>query len=218
MYAGGGSFTEKNSDDIPVIDYDVDRVTSIIDRMYQLVVEQNSYLEKSTHEQGYMGFANGYSYFNDATFQKINTFLRDMEDDYGILPYPKYDENQDGYYACVNGAGDFIGVPSNADDPERSGMIVEALASAAYDYITPSLYDVIVKGKNTRDEDSMNMVDLIIRNRIFDPAYIHNFKLATVPRTVLESKKNDIASSLEKYRSDAESKLNDEVEAYLAIE
>ena len=218
FYGAGGMFSEKNAEGIPEIKYDVDRISSIMDKAYRLVVEQNAYLEKSEHERGYMGFANGYSYFNDATFQKINTFLRDMEDDYGILPYPKYDEDQDAYYACVNGAGDFIGVPSNAEDPVRSGMIVEALASAAYDYITPSLYDVIVKGKNTRDEDSMHMVDLIIRNRVFDPVYIHGFSLGMLPKRLLESGRNDVASQLEKGRSAAEKSLAKEVEAYLSIE
>ena len=28
--------------------------------------------------------------------------LRDMRDEYGILPFPKYDEAQDGYYTTVN--------------------------------------------------------------------------------------------------------------------
>ena len=53
---------------------------------------------------------------------------------------------------------------------------MEALAAGAYDGITPELYDVITKTKVARDEESAEMVDLIIEHRVFDPYYINLVK------------------------------------------
>lgn len=71
---------------------------------------------------------NGKAYFSEMTLQKIEMFLRDMKDDFGIIPIPKRNEAQENYIACVNGAGGFVVVPANAENPERTGRIMERSA------------------------------------------------------------------------------------------
>ena len=217
FYGAGGMLSEKNAENIPVVSYDFDRISAIYEDMYQLVVENESYFvtDGDIYPQAYSCFTSGNAYFCDAMFFKIDRYFRDMEDDFGIIPYPKYDESQENYITCVNTAGNFIIVPSNTENAERTGLITEALAAAAYDSITPSLYDIIIKGRNTRDEDSSEMVDLIISNRVFDLHYINRIKGYNFAQTLLEKQSKDVVSSLSKTKEKAEKEMQQMVDAYL---
>lgn len=217
FYGAGGMLSEKDADDIPHISYDFDRINAIYDYMYQIVVENEAYYvtDGAIYPQTYSCFTNGGAFFCDAMFFKIDRYFRDMEDEFGIIPNPKFDENQENYITCVNGAGNFIVIPNNPADAARTGMITEALAAAAYDSITPSLYDIIIKGRNTRDEDSAEMVDIIISNRVFDPHFINNISGYNFAQTLLAKASREVVSSLTKTQKNAEKNLQKIVDAYL---
>ena len=52
--------------------------------------------------------------------------LADMEDGYGIIPYPKWDENQDRYYTMPSDSASILGVLTTADlSDHRIGNIAE---------------------------------------------------------------------------------------------
>ncbi len=220
FYGAGGTMSKKDADDIPVVSFDVEAMSSLYEQMYQLIHEQNSYfvIDAAKYETTYECFSNGGAYFCEITLQKIDAFLRDMENDYGILPIPKLNEAQEEYLSCVNGAGGFVVIPNNPADAERTGMLFEALAAGAYDTITPSIYEVITKTKNVRDEESSDMVNLIIRNRVYDPFYINLLSGYNVMQTMLSGKKEEIASQLQKNLKGAEKALSKIVEAYQDVE
>ena len=216
FYGAGGTLSKKNSDDIPEVSIDTGRITAIYDKIYQIIIDTNSYFvtDAAQYPTTYQNFANGDAYFCEITLQKIDAFLRDMEDDYGILPIPKWDEAQKTYLSCVNGAGGFVVVPNNAEDPERTGMIFEALAAGAYDMISPSLYDVITKTRNVRDEDSVEMVNLITRQRVFDPFYINLCTGYDFAQSLLSGKSKEVASKLASMESPAIAAMEKVVKAY----
>lgn len=220
FFGAGATFSSKDADDIPNLDFDVDKISSVYSSLYRLILEQNSYFvtDAAKYETTYQCFANGGAYFCEITLQKIDLFLRDMEDDYGILPIPKWDEEQKDYLSFVNSAGGVVVVPNNPEDAERTGMIMEALGAGAYDTITPSIYEVITKTKNVRDEESAEMVNLIIRNRVFDPFYINLIQGYSVVQQQLQNKKEEIASALDKQRKGSEKALQKMIDAYLEQE
>lgn len=92
--------------------------------------------------------------------------LRHSEFDVGLLPSPKFDENQQDYitYMC----GGMTAVPVTAANPERTGAIIEALFSASHQYITDAFIDNYVEQRVIRDEDSINMYRLIVETGIYD--------------------------------------------------
>lgn len=102
--------------------------------------------------------------------------LRSMETNFGILPMPKYDEAQKDYIAFGNAAFcDHIVVPSTNTDLEMTGHFLEAMGYYAQQYITPAFIDVSVKDKAARDEDSVNMINLIREKQVFDVGFIFNW-------------------------------------------
>ena len=102
--------------------------------------------------------------------------LRNAEYDFGVLPPPKYDEEQENYITFGNTAFcDQIVVPSTNTDLDMIGYFLEAMGYYAKQYITPAFIDVSVKGKVTRDEDSAKMIDLVYNSQIFDVGLTFNW-------------------------------------------
>lgn len=95
--------------------------------------------------------------------------LREMDADFGILPYYKYDEAQETYYNTVGSWHSvFLCFPKVQEDVERNGIITEALAAESKYTVTPAYYDVTLKEKVSRDQDSADMLDLIFETRVYD--------------------------------------------------
>jgi len=113
-------------------------------------------------------FENGQGLFLNSTFYYING-LRGMETDFGILPYPKYTESQENYYSRIENSTSAL-VPVTADNAvlERASVILEALACESLNTVIPAYYDITLKVKNVRDEESGEMLDIIFANRVID--------------------------------------------------
>ncbi len=216
FYGQGGTFSKKEEGDIPAIDFNVDAISSRYDKIYQLVIDNAANYSKSDHEMSFKVFNQGRAYFCDITFQKVEMFLRDMEDDYGVLPLPKYDEAQQRYQTNVSGAGTMVVLPVSVADTDVVGRLIDAYAAIAYDDITPSLFDVIASVKNTRDEESIRMVQLIIRNRVFDPVRMYYIAGHNSVDDLLAKPSPDIASTLAKYQDKAVAELQKIVDAVTA--
>ena len=102
-------------------------------------------------------------------------FLRDMEDDYGILPMPKYDEAQQSYISLLNPwNSSSVGVPLLVD-PDKVGFLMEAMGYASYDLIRPNVYELTLKTKFARDSDSARVIDLIIETSYLDLNCVYDF-------------------------------------------
>jgi hypothetical protein len=108
-----------------------------------------------------------------------------------------------------------LAIPVTVVNTELSGIITEAFAAVAYKTITPVLYDVIAKTKYARDAESADMVDIIIRNRVYDIAYVNMLPgVSTFVRDLLVSGSNDVASLFAKNENAANIQLNKIVESY----
>ena len=107
---------------------------------------------------------------------ETQTLFRETEN-YGIIPFPKYDEAQDAYYTMLDGCSPVMAVPKTASNLEMIGAVMEAMGEYSYKYLYPAYYDVALKVKGTRDETSIEMLDLIMEGRLVDFAFVYdNFK------------------------------------------
>lgn len=94
---------------------------------------------------------------------------RDMETDYGILPFPKYSVDQDRYYTTVSPYHmNFVCVPSVCEDPYMSAVVLEALGYYGQETVTPAYYEATLTGQYFRDEDSEKMLTLLADSRCYD--------------------------------------------------
>lgn len=87
--------------------------------------------------------------------------LREVDFDYGNIPYYKWDEAQENYISMTHNGMSLFCVPKGARNEEALGAAMEALAMEGYRSVVPAYYDIALQGKYTRDEDSNEMLDLI---------------------------------------------------------
>lgn len=86
--------------------------------------------------------------------------LRDMKDAYGILPYPKADENQKEYVSSARNTHNAFSMPITCEDPDMAGAVLEALSSSNHDTVLPAYFETALKKKYARcPDDSARMYE-----------------------------------------------------------
>lgn len=126
--------------------------------------------------------------------------LRAMETDFGILPFPMYDSNQSDYCSVVRNAMSLIGIPTTVSSTEDCGLIMEALAMESYKTVIPAYYDVSLKVKLTRDDESDEMMDIIRSSLWMNFGYSYNMSTGNAGnymRELIEKKSPNFMSEYE---------------------
>jgi len=156
-------------------------------------------------------------------YVKAVSWFRDMDTDFGILPYPKWDETQQDFCNTMHAYGtSYFCIPTTVADADMSGAILESLSYYGKENITPAYYDTTLKGKYFRDEESSEMLDLIFASRFFDVGTYYqlggyNEKVITM----MQQGDTDFASMYTKNEKAANKvlgKINDAYAAMLAGE
>jgi hypothetical protein len=163
--AAGEKLVTVNKDGIPVTSYDSERMNDVWSKAIELMKGQQTY----TKDIGFIssGLRDGKTLFATEVVAFLRVY-RANERDFGVLPMPKYDEAQESYNTYVaEGAGLLI-VPKTADDFERTGIILETLAATGRDTILSAYYDVCLKSRDSRDEESGRMLDICFSTRCYD--------------------------------------------------
>ena len=163
-------------------------------------------------------FCDGKALFTDSSCFQIS-LTRDAATDFGIIPYPKYDETQDKYYSRIEGC-ELFGVPLTNTDPEMTSVILEAMACESRKIVIPAYYEVALKVKFTRDEESSKMLDIAFENRVFDygdTILCEEFRDG-VMRQAFAKDNRDIVSTLTKVQNKVEKKLGTLNDAFGTLE
>ncbi len=92
--------------------------------------------------------------------------FRNSEVNFGILPYPKYDESQEEYYSLDWGG--LTAVPATAEDKEMIGEVMELYGYLSADEVLPAFYDIMLGEKLSRDPESREMLEIIYDASLFD--------------------------------------------------
>ena len=100
--------------------------------------------------------------------------IRDMQSQYGIVPVPKLDEAQEGYHSHIHDNTDGFCVPltTYGDELSMVGAVMEAMASEGYRTLMPAYYETALKTKYVSDEDSVQMLDLVIDSLRVDSGFL----------------------------------------------
>ncbi|MCL2771750.1 MAG: extracellular solute-binding protein [Oscillospiraceae bacterium] len=176
MYRGCGENMIAIKDGNPYIEIGSEKSLNVIDKLSQLLSTNDAHVDPTytSYTEG-PPFKDGRVLILGQTTGNLALF-RDLNYDYGILPMPKFDENQDSYYSYCNPWGAVaVAIPKTNEDVGRTGMIVEALAAVGKYTSTPAEYDVTLKTKFTRDDYSAQMLDIICENASYDFGPIYDW-------------------------------------------
>jgi len=143
--------------------------------------------------------------------------MREMENDFGILPYFKYRETQDEYYTTIGSWHSvFMCIPNSGIDLNRTGIVTECLANEGLYGLTEAYYEKTLVGKTTRDAESAAMLDIIFANRVYDMGWY--FQIGGYNEAVmneLRNYRNEFASMYKKAEKVANKTLEKTNNAFL---
>lgn len=216
--------TAKNNEGIPELAINTPKLSSIVSKLYSMYFDTNGTIAKTKIKTDWLDwwsfacdtFKDGRAIFATGTFNDAIINLKDAEFDYGILPYPKWDEAQNDYYTMMDGHGPLLAVPATISDLEFIGIMLEVMSAEGYKRITPAYYDVALKTKYARDEETVEMLDLILEGRRFDFGYIYDgwVGMAFCLQNLLSQEKSDITSYYEKNEAVSRQYLEKVIKAY----
>lgn len=216
FYASGLKVVEKDKDDNMSIGLTTDYAQQVVTKISDLFNKDKvTFFNPSSWQQAEAMFAAGQSlFYGEIVTHIIN--LRYMETDFGVLPTPKFNEEQDKYYTHIASNGTAMCVPDTLPDPDRTSVILDALGCYGKEYLTPAFNTVALESKYSRDEESAEMLDIIWGSIRYDIGYLFNIGGMGDITTTLVSKNSadSLQSTVEKNMSKAKKDLDSLIEAY----
>ena len=225
FFGCGGRIVSKNSDGEPYLsiwsETNNNYVTKIVEIMQdkQNIILADDYFGVVDWPGELVGetFTSGRSLMHIGSIATIDS-TSDMAYEFGILPYPLYDENQEDYYSFLNPwVGGSVCIPFGHDDEtlEYISIVMETLGAEGKNEITPQFYEVALKRQKTRDDASQEMLDIISSTVGCD--FGQNANLAGYPamlHQLIKANPGSFNTLYQGLKSKAESEIQNIINAY----
>ncbi len=221
LYASGELFTTRDSNEKPMLISDHERMARVAEYASKIMADTDRTV--ITGKQGIDGsdnlrhvFEEGRSLFFGEVMQCI-TRMRESETAFGLVPWPKFDETQQDFCTLIHPtAGKGIVVPASQTNLEMAGAITEAMAAKSMYTLTPAYYDIALTYKYMRDDDSAEMLDIILDSRCFDLGLIYNWGSlsSSIQNIITNGKTENFSSTWEKASTKFDTALEKTMTAY----
>ena len=211
LYSGGQRIYSKNAKGTPVLSLNSSKTVEVFSKFFQLCNSEDVLLVSAANSPGDL-FVEGRAMFADKGLGSAKQ-MRNMNDDFGILPWPKYSAD-DKYCTVINGHASLLVMPVTVSDYDRSGKIVEALCAVGNKEVIPAFYDVSLKTKFSRDYESEQMIDIIRESLVYDIGYISGGVFQGVGESLATMSNPDFASHYAANESRALSDLKSFLASY----
>lgn len=225
--AADETFIERGDDGVPALITPDDRFYAVYEKIVSTMYDPaNTYVcmdgktqNIAQYENGWHGvFSSGHALFYLEPIGSLKK-LRDMDAEFGIVPFPKYDEAQENYVTYIAGYAAFCGVPITASDMQRTGVILENLCAYSYGDLRQAYVETTLNFKYIRDQESAEMLNLILDSGRFS---LTDILAVTTPIDTYASNavaaKMEIASSYAKILNASGKLLDKNVKKLLKIE
>ncbi|MBQ2707544.1 MAG: extracellular solute-binding protein [Clostridia bacterium] len=179
----GGDIISKDKDNMPVLEVVTERNVDIVDRVNAFFQQDGAAMEWSDIAATRTAFQGGLVAFLHASLSFTTSYFRDMKDDFGFVPYPKYDEKQDRYYVRVQNTANMTYIPITNKHLDFTGAVLEVLAAESYNTVIPTYFDTVLTVKTTRDTESEQMVPFILDCSTFWDSAVTGFSLTGLLRS-----------------------------------
>lgn len=223
MFIGAGErLTVKDSDDIPAMAPINDRYSQVVDKIRQIYNDNTStiiiegYLSQlngkysDVYAAASAAFGEGRALFRSLSMVDLEE-LDDYSVNYGLLPVPKFNDEQDEYYNIVSAfLASCICISNAVLDPELSAAVAEAMAMASTDTVRRAYYETVLKGRRIPDEAGEFALDLIFDSRLYEIAKIYKFgSLGTLIETCAKASSDVLVSTYQGMENTVTSAIED---------
>ncbi|MBO4950249.1 MAG: extracellular solute-binding protein [Clostridia bacterium] len=211
MYSGGTRIYTKNERGIPQLTLNSAKTTQIFSKFFGLTSTEDVFMRlDQVRIPSSDLFRDGRAMFADKSLGDAKS-LRDMASEFGILPFPKFSEDDD-YASLIGGGSSLMIMPITVEDYDRTGKILEALCALGSRDVIPAFYDVSLKTKFSRDAESEEMIDVVKGSLTYDLGYLSGGALQSTGYDLAHKSNPDFAA----YYASKESKALSDLKNFLA--
>ena len=216
LFGGGVTMCTKDEEDIPVYELNIELAQNIADKGKLIfskdhTVDLNAAVNAggiTMYEVGQKAFGENHALFMGEVMQCV-TRLRGFEADFGILPYPMYSEQQGNYYSMMHLTASCVSIPKsvNAEKVVMVSSMIEAMAYHSVDTLTEQYYEINLKTKGAKDEQSGPMIDMILSSRVCDLSYYYQWgsnAFGQLAQCLLPTSNSGVSSQNKKFKSSIE--------------
>ena len=153
-------------------------------------------------------FAIGNQLFQKGTLNSGSN-LRDMQDDYGVLPLPKFDAEQDDYHTTFGNGASLIVVLSTCTATDKVGATIELMGAESYKQVTPAYFEICLQGKYSDEPEDAEMYDRIINSFVYSFGFCYSTKSLEGIGSLFRDLDADLAQKYASNKIKYETALND---------
>ncbi|MPN02893.1 hypothetical protein SDC9_150114 [bioreactor metagenome] len=224
----GVHICEKDENDIPNLTAYSAKNTEIIDKVLEFYNDKTTTIHLDQIPTSECGGVSVYEYGNTMFMENRIMFrqtamvriiqCRVMEEEFGILPYPKYDSEQENYAHGFSYSTPVIAIPRYSEDAEAAGAVIEALSYYGRTLVRPEYYNRVLKGVVARDEESQFCLDIIFDTAFYDLGLVLDIGDLDTKLTAMVSKgTNTFASDYAAVEESAKTQLQKYIDNYESI-
>ena len=134
--------------------------------------------------------------------------FRAMKDNYGVLPLPKFDAEQDDYYTTFDNAASLVVVLSTCNRTDLVGATLELMGAESYKQVTPAYFEICLQGKYSDAPEDAEMYDRIINSFVYSFGFCYSTKSLEGIGGLFRNLDVDIAQKYEANKIKYENALN----------
>ena len=169
-YASGIRFSNMVNGELVLVD-DVEYISNRLDGIIDLFGSEDNML---TDKSQYVAFKEERVYFYLCVLSLCTNMVNNnVEIDYGVVPNPKFNAEQDRYYTHIPNTHDAWFIPKGVNDVDCSSAWIEAMASESYRQVNYVFFETNLKIRYAPDEQLAGMYDLMRDTITFDFCYIY---------------------------------------------
>lgn len=221
IYGSDVAFTTRDSSGFVELSMMSDDAVTLAEKVVDFFYQAGSYFGFDGDASNQNVFIEGRMMFLGNSNLGAAKALRDMKQDFGFLPYPKFDAEQTEYKNLIHDSNLIGGISIASQNHDMVGACLEALSAETYRTVTPAWYETALKVKYSRDDLSSQMIDLIKESATSNFIYAFNYAIngmGLVYRDLVTKNNKDYASAVKRLEKSANQKLENVLDVFRGIE
>lgn len=200
-----------------IVDLD-NRITAVFDKIQSISKQSRWNMKAFGNTSELQQVLDGQGLFASFHMLHMMTIAASYQSHIGLVPCPKYDEEQTEYYsrAGFNGAT-CVAILNHVPNSEMSGVVTEAFAYWSEQIISPAFYEKLFTNRYTDDEESKHMLDIVIKSEVIDLDQVFQWGNMLVSISASASTGGNISSSWQRMASRAKTSCDKTISDYFSM-
>ena len=134
--------------------------------------------------------------------------IRSMPEEYGVVPIPKFSEDQKEYRSQMHDGFTIACLPNTVSEGRANMLsaVLECMGSISYNDVRPTYYDTILRTQIAKDPQSAHMMDIIINGIYIDAGIVYSHSMGSFHQglqQMMDARNNDTVSRYKKMTTSA---------------